>query len=288
MRKTTTCSNGSKNDIARARSSKKFNTDNQTSSKSSMNDKTQAKQQLAATAATPTPKKQHQQKQLRQWKKQHQQLRNMRVPRTRARARAGGATDRPGSSSNWEPALFSFRATSYLHQRAPLHAHLLTRAEAEDAHASQWRTVVLRPCSRSVLMIHRTRSLDVHRPGARQRDREAGELAPQAPCSLNAICHSTCARTSHDAALRPCWAAGACASAGPQTGLACIFIGTQFLQGWRGRWAAKATTNRQSAPFFCFPRSHCQFESWRHAGHTPAASARKPQTSAVPWVPEYP
>ena len=101
MRKTTTCSNGSKNDIARARSSKKFNTDNQTSSKSSMNDKTQAKQQLAATAATPTPKnntnKQHQQKQLRQWKKQHQQLRNMRVPRTRARARAGGATDRPGS-----------------------------------------------------------------------------------------------------------------------------------------------------------------------------------------------
>ena len=97
-------------------------------------------------------------------------------------------------------------------------------------------------------------------------------MAPQAPCSLNAICHSTCARTSHDAALRPCWAAGACASAGPQTGLACIFIGTQFLQGWRGRWAAKATTNRQSAPFFCFPRSHCQ------ATRGPHARGKRPET----------
>ena len=103
----------------------------------------------------------------------------------------------------------------------------------------------------------------------RQGGRGGGTASP---CSLNAICHSTCARTSHDAALRPCWAAGACASAGPQTGLACIFIGTQFLQGWRGRWAAKATTNRQSAPFFCFPRSNCQ------ATRGPHARGKRPET----------
>jgi hypothetical protein len=92
MRKTTTGSDGSNNDSRPLREG-------------------EAARQLneqQASAATPTPKKQHQhqQKLLRQWQKQHQTLRNMRAPHTHALAQGG----RPGSSSNWEPARFSFRA----------------------------------------------------------------------------------------------------------------------------------------------------------------------------------
>ena len=168
-----------------SRSSKKCNTNNQTSSESRVNDKTNrrgkcGKQQLAATAAKTTAdhcaSAKQQEMQHRQPNEQQEQHERQNTSKTTTGSNGSNTNTKKTTPTNNTSKNSCDNGKNNIKHYATCacHAHALALAQGgpQIARVAGRRRPLEEGCfatlPRSVLMIHRTRSLDVHRPGARQ------------------------------------------------------------------------------------------------------------------------